>query len=338
MPYTRGPGAVSNGLCTTPDGRFLVYPVGCNVLVRSMDGSQQIFLSGHTDRVSAVAMSRDGKRLASGQVTHLGFKVRFVRSAFRVGTRVIIARTFSRALQAPVMVWDLEATIEHMEAKPLHTLSLHKGGVQALEFSPSGRYLATLGARDDNNLAIWDTESGEPICGSPAASELALCMAWYSASGDTKLVTGGHLHVRLWDFDREKRKVRTPEASRPHGTLSPRSQVLPTNCILGQLRRVVTSVALDARDRHIFCATTSGDILKLHGHNGRFISTSTKRYEKGVRSMCVVNDEESKSDGNVLLVGGGAGAFALNTSTGTSPIAERKCVRALVVCTPPPPP
>ena len=35
----------------------------------------QAFLQGHTDRVSCLAVSSDGKRLASGQDIEMGFKV-----------------------------------------------------------------------------------------------------------------------------------------------------------------------------------------------------------------------------------------------------------------------
>ena len=53
------------------------------------------FLQGHTDRVSCVAVSRSGRYLASGQVTHQGYR-------------------------ADVIVWDFETR------SLLHRLSLHQ--------------------------------------------------------------------------------------------------------------------------------------------------------------------------------------------------------------------
>jgi hypothetical protein len=59
----------------------------------------QEFLQGHTDRVSALALSRSGRYLASGQVTHLGFA-------------------------ADIIVWDLEAR------SLLHRMQLQKARVR----------------------------------------------------------------------------------------------------------------------------------------------------------------------------------------------------------------
>jgi hypothetical protein len=59
------------------------------------DLTKQEFLQGHTNRVSALAMSKSGKYLASGQVSPMGFS-------------------------APIIVWD------YAGRKILHKLILHK--------------------------------------------------------------------------------------------------------------------------------------------------------------------------------------------------------------------
>lgn len=54
----------------TPCGGYVVYPLGSILVVRSMKGkTKQTFLDGHTSDISCIAMSSDGKRLVSGQVS-----------------------------------------------------------------------------------------------------------------------------------------------------------------------------------------------------------------------------------------------------------------------------
>lgn len=112
-------GRVVNGLVAHPAGQHIVYPLGCTVIVQELASRKQSFLSGHSDSVSCLTCSPSGKLLGSGQVTHMGFK-------------------------ADVIVWLFE------EQELYCRLTLHRVKVQAMAFSPSDKYLATLGGRDDN--------------------------------------------------------------------------------------------------------------------------------------------------------------------------------------------
>jgi len=69
-------GGVPNGYSAHPDGTHVVYPLGSTVVIKNMKTNAQAFLQGHTDRVSCVTVSKDGRYIASGQVTAMGFKVR----------------------------------------------------------------------------------------------------------------------------------------------------------------------------------------------------------------------------------------------------------------------
>ena len=112
-------GRIPSGLVAHPDGQHIVYALGCTVIVKDVVSQQQTFLSGHSDDVSCLTCSPSGKYLASGQVTHMGFK-------------------------ADVIVWQFA------ERELYCRLTLHKVKVQALAFSPSNKFLATLGGMDDN--------------------------------------------------------------------------------------------------------------------------------------------------------------------------------------------
>ena len=112
-------GSIPGGLICHPDGKHLIYSIGCKVIIKDLSNSRQSFLSGHSSSISSLTCSSTGTFLASGQRTHMGFK-------------------------ADVIVWAFE------ERALYARFSLHKVRVQALAFSPNDKYLASLGGQDDN--------------------------------------------------------------------------------------------------------------------------------------------------------------------------------------------
>lgn len=60
-------GKVLNGLISLQSGRYTVYALGSTVVLRDTKKNVQTFLKGHTDEITCLTLSRDGKRLASGQ-------------------------------------------------------------------------------------------------------------------------------------------------------------------------------------------------------------------------------------------------------------------------------
>jgi len=256
-------GTVPHGLLLHPNDRHLLYPLGSTIVVRDLVDNTQTFLhkGGHDRAVSCMALSATGKYLASGQETHMGF-------------------------EAVVIVWDLET----FEVK--HRLSLHKGKVQDVAFSPSEKYLATLGGRDDNKLVLWDVESGTAICGSPAANETCSTVRFLNHT-DGVLVSGGHSNLRVWNFDSESRKLR------------------PTDCQLGQLKRIIHSIVVDENDEYMYCGTASGDLLQvsLSSKLFRHAGPPKRGFQLGI--TCVMRTKR----GN-YIVGTGDGTVALMKKDG----------------------
>src|SRR5262249_3108055 len=79
-------------------------------------------LPGHTDKVHAVAFSRDGQRLASA------------------------------GADGTVRFWDLA------DGRELLRFKAHAGAVNGLAFSPDGQRLATAGG--DRTAKVWEAETG----------------------------------------------------------------------------------------------------------------------------------------------------------------------------------
>jgi cilia- and flagella-associated protein 52 len=57
------------------DGVHQIYSLGSTVVIHDPRVGSQEFLHGHTDMVTCISLSKCGKYIASGQVTHMGFQV-----------------------------------------------------------------------------------------------------------------------------------------------------------------------------------------------------------------------------------------------------------------------
>ncbi len=116
-------GSIPGGLISHPDGEHIIYSLGCKLIIKDTSTGLQTFLTGHSNNVSCLTVSPSGRFLASGQITHMGFK-------------------------ADVIVWNFSDGSIHCR------LSLHKVHIQAVSFSHNDKYLATLGGHDDNTYVL----------------------------------------------------------------------------------------------------------------------------------------------------------------------------------------
>jgi len=266
-------GSVPHGLLVHPDKEHLIYPLGCTVVIENLKTNEQKFLSGHTNDVSCLAVSKSGKYVASGQLTHMGFT-------------------------ADVIVWDFAAKKAHT------TFTLHKVKVEALAFSPSDKYLVTLGGRDDSSVVVWDLASCQPLCGYPSALQSAgtVYTVQFMNTTDDLFVTGGNKTLRIWEVDRTNRKIR------------------PYECDLGQLKRDVRCLLIDNDDEFLYAGTTSGDILQItiKTHLFKNSGPAKDKYALGVHSMAMLKD------GSIIVATGGGLVGAIEPRT-FKPLANKEC-------------
>ncbi|KAG7486120.1 cilia-and flagella-associated protein 52 [Solea senegalensis] len=256
-------GHVFSGLKVHPDGEHLIYPLGSTVILKGIADGKQRFLHGHTNNVSCISVSKNGEYIASGQVNFMGFK-------------------------AMIIIWDYAQQTIYAQ------LLLHKAKVEALAFSPNDKYVVSLGGQDDGSIVVWNIETKQAICGSPASAHSAgHCLTvQYLNTNDNVFVTAGSGTLRVWELDLANRKIR------------------PTECQTGKLKRTVKCVEISEDDEFMFCGTTSGDIMKINLKTGLLCDCGPvkTKYSLGVNVLKILKSGD-------LLVGSGCGIFTLCSRT-----------------------
>ncbi|XP_023385618.1 cilia- and flagella-associated protein 52 [Pteropus vampyrus] len=261
-------GHVPTGLKCHPDEEHLVYPLGCTVLIQAINTNKQDFLHGHGNNVSCVTISKSGDYIASGQVTFMGFK-------------------------ADVILWD------YKKRELIARLSLHKGKIEDVAFSPNDLYLVSLGGPDDGSVVVWSIAKRDAICGSPAAGLNVgnATTVIFSGCRDEMFVTAGNGTIRVWELDLLNRKIR------------------PTECQTGQMKRIVLCITMASDDCFFYLGTTSGDILKMNPRTKLLADSGPvkEKFSLGVSAIKCL-----KMVG--LLVGSGAGLLIFCKSPSYKPI------------------
>ncbi|KOC68786.1 WD repeat-containing protein 16 [Habropoda laboriosa] len=268
-------GLTRNGLRVHPDGEHLVYSMGSKVTVKHIATSQQFFLTGHQNSVSALCISSSGDLIASGQTSHRGFK-------------------------ATVIIWDYEGR------KLKASYEMHKVRVEDVCFTANGRYLVSLGGRDDGRIVIWDVENGSPLSGTFAGSEAfgnARTIARTNLC-ETAFLTGGDGTFKLWRVNSKDRKLGGIDVK------------------LGKIKRAINCLIVDKNDENVYCGTTSGDVIKArlnlreesvakHPVMIGCYSKKTKNgevYAGGVRNL-LLSERDNKQ--HLVVVGAGDGTVEL---------------------------
>ncbi|KFW11228.1 WD repeat-containing protein 16, partial [Eurypyga helias] len=252
-------GHIPCGLICHPDKEHVLYPLGCTVVIQDVDRKKQLFLHGHTNNVSCVALSRNGVYVASGEVTCISFK-------------------------ADIILWDFQ------KKELLARLTLHKGKVEGLAFSPNSLYLVSLGGQDDSSVVVWHVGRREAVCGSPASARSAgsATVVACSSCRDEIFVTAGNGTIRVWELDLANRKIQ------------------PNECQTGHLRRVITCVMMADNDNYFYVGTSSGDVLKVNTNNKLMTDhgPQKEKFSSGITALLLLNTGD-------LIVGTGRGIVAL---------------------------
>lgn len=255
------------------------------------DKTKTIFFCDESDvrdqtQITCATTSPCGKFIASGSRVNVSTNVAHVRVWPVMGVDDEADERRHQRLRENAKKQSEEEGKNHKKALKL---SLHKGEVIALAFSPCSKFLASLGGASDNyQLVLWRLEDGKAMCGRNTFGATTTAFL-HRTSGNPSLVTAGadESGVVVWEFDSAKRSFSSEK------------------CRLGQIRRDAVKVAVSENDEFAYLGTKTGDVLKVSLTGDRlFKKKSDYKASGGVTSLALV-----KSTGrDLLLVGGGDGS------------------------------
>ncbi|XP_053666866.1 uncharacterized protein LOC128715968 [Anopheles marshallii] len=177
----------SAGLDVSSTTGVLAYPAGCTVvLFNSKKLTQNFLLNTAKKAITAVAYSECGRYLATGECGH----------------------------NPSIKVWELDASggngggaIENGAAGSIVAeFSGHKYAVSCVAFSPTGKYLVSVGSQHDNIVNVFDWKANLKIASNKVTAKVVAVS--FSEDGNY-FVTVGNRHVKYWYLE-GSRKYKEP--------------------------------------------------------------------------------------------------------------------------------
>jgi WD40 repeat protein/formylglycine-generating enzyme required for sulfatase activity len=236
-------------LIFSPDGKQIVSSDANTLKVWDAETGQEVSSrkgpeppAGRLEHVWALALSRNGKRIATagridktvkvwdaetGQLlqTLTGHSTLLHSVAFSPdGSRIV-----SGDHDSMLKVWDAKTGQEML------TLNGHSDGIYIVSFSPDGTRIVTGGG--DRTIRVWDTETGQ--------ERLALKGHWglycvaFSPDGK-RIVSGGKETVKIWNVPLLEAAKAAMEKAAAERTAAVKKQMMPAQLALGD--PVVNSV------------------------------------------------------------------------------------------------
>jgi WD40 repeat protein len=208
-------------------------------------------LEGHTDAVTAVALSPDGRTIVSGSLdgtvkvwdAHDGRLLRSLAGHTHWVTAVALSadgRTIvSGAWDSTVKVWDAH------DGRLLRSLEGHTAWVNAVALSPDGRTIVSGSA--DRTVKVWDAHDGRLLRSLEGHTDAVTAVA-LSADGRTIVSGADDRTVKVWDAH-DGRLLRSLEGH----------------------TGAVTAVALSADGRTIVSGSLDRTVKAWDAHDGRLL-------------------------------------------------------------------
>ncbi|KAG7212590.1 hypothetical protein KM043_012885 [Ampulex compressa] len=144
---------------------LVAYPAGCTVvLFNPRKNTQAHVLNACRKTVTSLALAGDGRLLATGECGHM----------------------------PNVRVWDIS---DPHNAVQIAEFAGHKYGINCVAFSPSNKYVVSVGSQHDMIVNVWDWRNNVKVASNKVSSKVkAVCFA----ENGNYFVTVGNRHVKFW--------------------------------------------------------------------------------------------------------------------------------------------
>lgn len=266
-------GEVVQGLAWHPTGR-LIAVANSHAYLYDLDGKQQFVVKSEMSQMmTAVAFSRDGRRLAAGSNGAVVWDIQTNKRLVRVRHKGLLALTRAVSLSPDGTrlatgcltnaggIWDVATGVLLFEV-------LHKDCVMAVAFSPDGSRIAT--GSDDKTARIWNATTGAQML--VVRHDRPVTAVAFSPDGTTLATASKDKTARLWNAHTGQQVLKLQHS--------------------GQVLDV--SFSPDGR----WLATASKD------QTARISDITTGKVLLDLGHGCAVNAVAVSPDGNILATGG----------------------------------
>ncbi|XP_072381672.1 mitogen-activated protein kinase-binding protein 1 isoform X9 [Diabrotica undecimpunctata] len=164
----------SNAALTCDNNGLIAYPAGCTVVFFNTRTEQQSHIINTSRKtITSLAFSACGRYIVTGECGH----------------------------QPAVRVWDLQSDPQsgHPGLAPqpqqVAEFLVHKFGINCVAFSPTGKYVVSIGTQHDMIVNVWDWKSNIKVASNKVSTKVK---AIAFAENGSYFVTVGNRHVKFW--------------------------------------------------------------------------------------------------------------------------------------------
>ncbi|XP_049824929.1 mitogen-activated protein kinase-binding protein 1 isoform X3 [Aethina tumida] len=176
---------VSNNAALANDSNGnIAYPAGCTVVLFNTKTEQQSHIINTSRKtITSLAFSSCGRYIVTGECGH----------------------------QPAVRVWDLQSDPQSqhpgLSPQPQQIAEFlgHKYGVNCVAFSPTTKYVVSVGTQHDMIVNVWDWKNNIKVASNKVSTKVKSIA--FSENG-SYFVTVGNRHVKFWYLEQGKAKYK----------------------------------------------------------------------------------------------------------------------------------
>ncbi|XP_017782013.1 PREDICTED: WD repeat-containing protein 62 isoform X2 [Nicrophorus vespilloides] len=169
-------------LASDPNSETVAYPAGCTVvLFNTTTGQQSHIINTSKKTVTSLAFSSCGRYLVTGECGH----------------------------QPAVRIWDLQSDPQPAQTglapqvQQVAEFVGHKYGISCVAFSPTNKFVVSIGTQHDMIVNVWDWKSNIKVASNKISTKVK-SIAF--ADNGSYFVTVGNRHVKFWFLEYGKNK------------------------------------------------------------------------------------------------------------------------------------